>query len=313
MASYRDYRKGIFLSLWLVLIVGVMWGFGPPQGLEFEAVSPSRPQEVELVKEFWEHELLGKILTHAVFFMITLVMLLKVRRASLFLKLRKVILIGSVVVVGFLWGGYLCPTSAVQNIFNKWDTAFAILFIIPIGISVFFGRVFCSTVCPFGALSELVYMAKLKLKIPLQVEKILVWIKYGILAFQVVRMIGGASVNDSMTPFQALFRWDNWGMNWVLTIAFLALSVFTFRPFCRFLCPYGALLGLASKFRLFRYREQKGCVHCQLCAKSCPAHAIDAKLRVNGECVVCGLCTKGCRKDAWAYTLPVRTEESPRK
>jgi ferredoxin len=294
----------LMIGLMIIIMVGTTIAFGPPSDLEFSPIQTMDPQE-ELAmvgKAFWEHDLLGKIGTHLIFFALTTILLLKIKDGKQFQRLRKALLFGSVVIIGFVWGGYLCPTTAVQNIFGKWDTAFLILFIIPVVISVFFGRVFCSTVCPFGALSELVYIAKAKLKIPRSIETGLIWVKYGLLAFQVIRMVGGASVNDSLTPFQSLFRWDDWGLNWGLSFAFLGLSVVTFRPFCRFLCPYGALLALASRFRPFRFREQNGCVHCNLCAKHCPTRAINDQLQVNEECINCGLCIQACRKDSWAYS-----------
>ncbi len=311
MMKRRFITRILMIGFLMIITVGTAIAFGPPSDLEFSPIQTMDEQEERAIvgRDFWEHDLLGKIGTHLVFFALTLILLLWIKDGKRFQWLRKILLLGSVVVIGFIWGGYLCPTTAIQNIFVKWDTAFLILFIIPIVISVFFGRVFCSTVCPFGALSELVYVVKAKLKIPKSIESKLIWVKYGLLAFQIIRMIGGASVNDSFTPFQALFRLDDWGLNWGLTLVFLGLSVVTFRPFCRFLCPYGALLALASWFRPFRYREQKGCIHCNLCARTCPTRAINDQLRVNGECINCGLCIRACKKEAWAYSKPQATTQ----
>ena len=50
---------------------------------------------------------------------------------------------------------------------------------------------------------------------------------------------------------------------------------FTGRPFCRFLCPYGALLSLFSSVSIWKIRlSRKACINCELCHNSCPVDAI---------------------------------------
>jgi ferredoxin len=58
-------------------------------------------------------------------------------------------------------------------------------------------------------------------------------------------------------------------------VMLLIFAVFTGRPFCRFICPYGAILSLFSRvsFRQMRI-SPKGCINCQLCHNACPVDAI---------------------------------------
>ena len=57
--------------------------------------------------------------------------------------------------------------------------------------------------------------------------------------------------------------------------AFIVLSIFSGRPFCRFICPYGALLGLVSRFSIWKVKITKHpCINCELCHNACPVDAI---------------------------------------
>lgn len=64
----------------------------------------------------------------------------------------------------------------------------------------------------------------------------------------------------------------------------LILSVFTGRPFCRFLCPYGALLSLFSSVSIWKIRlSRKACINCELCHNSCPVDAIRSPYANKGK------------------------------
>ena len=76
-------------------------------------------------------------------------------------------------------------------------------------------------------------------------------------------------------PFIGFFRLSARFSIWVWSAAVLALSFFVGRPYCRFLCPYGALLGLFSRFSLRRVTTTPDrCIQCGLCDDSCAFEAL---------------------------------------
>jgi polyferredoxin len=76
-------------------------------------------------------------------------------------------------------------------------------------------------------------------------------------------------------------------------IVVLLLSMTLYRPFCRLVCPYGALLSLAAWKSLFRLQRTDACIECKKCERACPA---DEAKRDDGkaECYLCGRCIDAC-------------------
>ena len=94
-----------------------------------------------------------------------------------------------------------------------------------------------------------------------------------------------------------------WG--WVIGIIFIGLLVANWwipRFFCRVLCPLGALLGIFSRFSLWRIdRDPVRCTDCDLCLKSCEGASDPHKDLRKSECFVCLNCIEECPHDALTY------------
>jgi formate hydrogenlyase subunit 6/NADH:ubiquinone oxidoreductase subunit I len=91
---------------------------------------------------------------------------------------------------------------------------------------------------------------------------------------------------------------------WGIFAAAVLLGLWFYRPFCRFVCPYGVLLGWFSMVALKRRQiEQSQCVQCGICEKNCPVHAIvrDPVTRdfhiSSYHCIQCNRCSSLCRKN----------------
>src|SRR5574344_700259 len=81
-----------------------------------------------------------------------------------------------------------------------------------------------------------------------------------------------------------------------LALVFIVWSVFMFRPFCRFMCPLGAVYSFFNKIALFGIKvDQKKCTHCGACTSSCQMDTIEVNDR---ECIRCGECKEKCPFDA---------------
>ncbi len=96
--------------------------------------------------------------------------------------------------------------------------------------------------------------------------------------------------NQSVYQTGLLFYWKIF-----ILVAVVLLSIVIWRPFCRYLCPLGAIYGLMNPVSLYRLRmNQDLCIHCGKCNRSCNM-ALEPEHRQNeAECVRCGDCVKAC-------------------
>ena len=102
-----------------------------------------------------------------------------------------------------------------------------------------------------------------------------------------------------------LFSWKL-----ALLVAICLLSVFVFRPFCKWLCPLGACYALCNKASLLRIRvDSSACVSCGRCSEVCQMDVDVTRTPDHGECIRCGKCIRECPTDAISYCFGVRERE----
>lgn len=188
--------------------------------------------------------------------------------------------------------------------------------------SMLFKKAFCSWLCPVGTLSEALWRLGKRvfrrnfspprwLDIPLRSLKYLLM---AVFLYIVATMSAEAIEAFMLSPYGLIadvkmlnfFRYM--GMTALMTIAVLVVgSVFIQNPWCRYLCPYGALMGLASLLSPFKVRrDANACIDCAKCAKACPARLpVDRKLQIrSAECTACLSCVAVCpAQDALQFSL----------
>jgi len=188
----------------------------------------------------------------------------------------------------------------------------AILLLV-VGISVLAKKAFCSWVCPVGTLSEMLAglsqrLFRRRLRLPHLVDLPLRSLKYLLLAFFVYAVffqMGPAAVADFLdSPYnrvadvKMLHFFERLSPFALKVIAVLAvLSVAIPYSWCRYFCPYGALLGALSLLSPLKVtRHAPSCIDCDLCTKACPSHLPVARLaRVRSdECFGCLSCVAAC-------------------
>ncbi len=189
--------------------------------------------------------------------------------------------VASVAVLGFAMNGCPCPVGMFQNIVDAFlqPTTFLpwtvlVLFVVPLLTALFFGRVFCSGVCPLGSVQELT--AVKPVKIPDGVEHALGLLRYVWLGLGVFFVATGLGYwVCRCDPYVGFFRMSGLYSVLIFSSFVFVLGFFVGRPFCRFLCPYGALLGLCGSLTMKKVSVTPGdCTKCRLCEEICPYNAI---------------------------------------
>lgn len=192
-----------------------------------------------------------------------------------------ILTIVSLLYFGFYRHGCICTVGAIQNVAQALGNSgyllpasVALFFLLPLLVAFFAGRAFCSGVCPLGAMQELVVVRPLRVPRPLQ--QALGVLPFAYLGIAVLAAAtGSAFLICQYDPFVLFFRHSGSATMLVTGIAFLLIGTVIGRPYCRFLCPYGALLRLVAPFTHWRVAiTQKDCVNCRLCHDACPYGAI---------------------------------------
>lgn len=187
----------------------------------------------------------------------------------------------SVLYFGFWRLGCICPIGSTQNVAYAAGNPDAALpwtmiawFVLPLAVALVAGRIFCSAVCPIGAVQELLLVRPVR--VPDWLDRPLRVLPYIYLALAILFAATGAGfLICRYDPVVGIFRLSALYEVALLTGGLVVLALFVGRPYCRYACPYGALLNLAS--RLSKWHASitpDRCVNCRLCEDACPYGAI---------------------------------------
>jgi NosR/NirI family transcriptional regulator, nitrous oxide reductase regulator len=183
--------------------------------------------------------------------------------------------------LGFWRGGCICPIGSIQNVaLAIFDPGYAlpwtvaVVFALPILVALFFGRTFCAAVCPLGAMQELVALRPVN--VPVWLDQALGLLSYIYLGLGVLfASTGAAFVICRYDPFVGFFRRSASLNMLVIGACFLVVGIFVGRPYCRYFCPYGAILAVVSKLSKWHAKiPPDDCIQCRLCEEACPYGAI---------------------------------------
>jgi polyferredoxin len=215
---------------------------------------------------------------------------------------------------------------------DPWHPAGMVILGAALVLSLLVRKSFCGWICPVGALSEALWRAGRRLfgrtfALPRWADLALRPLKYLLLAFFLWIILVKMPV-PAIRGFLATDYWkagdlkmlrfftDMSATTAVVLAVLAALSIATKSFWCRYLCPYGALLGLLAAAGPLRVRRDAGrCIGCGRCAKSCPALLpVDRKTSVaSPECIGCLTCVSRCpAPGALDAALPRRVVISPR-
>ena len=210
----------------------------------------------------------------------------------------------------------VCPFGGVVSIYRfvtqgsfvqKVHEASFSLMVIVFFSAVLFGPVFCGWGCPFGSFQEWVgklgrrfFGRRYNSLVPRKADRLLGYLRYLVLVWVVyATAVSAKLVFSTYDPYSALFTF--WTSEVQLTaVAILILvilaSLFVERPWCKYACPYGALLGLTNLVRPFSIRrEPSTCISCGKCDRTCPMNIkVSESTNVRDtRCISCMECTSG--------------------
>ena len=215
-----------------------------------------------------------------------------------------------------------------------------------VALTLLFGRVYCSVICPLGVMQDVIsWFAGRRKKNRFSYSPAKNWLRYAVLAVFVATLVAGfGAVALLVAPYSAfgriaqnlfapIWKWGNnllafiaervdsyafystevvvgsWATFAVAAATLIIVGILAWRngrTYCNTICPVGTVLGVLSRFSLFKpVIDTEKCIDCKLCARKCKAACIDTKNHEidYSRCVVCMDCLESCSKGAIKYTI----------
>ncbi len=218
-----------------------------------------------------------------------------------------------------------CPIGSLQAVLGsrKFGFSFYVLgFFLLFGSLM--GRFVCGWLCPFGLFQDLLYRIPFfRKRKNLPGHRGLVWGKYAVLLLFVIlfpllvtdplgqgapwfcqyicpagTLMAGLPLTLAQQSLRAaiglLFAWKL-----AILALVILLSLWSYRPFCKYLCPLGAIYGLFNPVAMYHYTiDRDKCVECGACRQACPMDIPVWRQPDSRECIRCGRCLRACPKAA---------------
>lgn len=229
-----------------------------------------------------------------------------------------------------------CPIGSLQAVLSSKNYKFAFYvagFLMFVGALV--GRFVCGWLCPFGLIQELLHKIPFVKKIKtFPGDKILRKLKYVILIVFVIlmplfvvdllgngtpyfcKLICPAGTLEGGIPLvfanEALQSVVGWLYTWKLAILIvtIVLSILIYRPFCKYICPLGAVYAVFNPISVLKYRvDKEKCVDCGKCTEVCKMQVEPLKNINSTECIRCGACKNSCPTGAISCGFLLKEKE----
>lgn len=254
---------------------------------------------------------------------------IRIAAAALFFAGITLLFVG----IGHQWWGWMAKLQFLPSCMALNFAAIAFVLL----LTLVFGRIYCSAICPMGVFQDLVIRVR-KLLSPkgrkpkrhfVKEPRI---VRYGVLALvivtaltfsqllltvlapysaygRMVRSIVGLSRGESLAPALLITA--------AATLVVICVCAWIWgRGWCNTVCPVGSVLGLVSRFSLFKVSiDQSQCVSCRKCEKGCKSSCIDIDTHTidHSRCVDCFDCLDSCPKGGikFRFSLPRKAKTAP--
>ncbi len=301
----------IFLTILLGIVCAeLMWG----QSTYYERPRDTAPQEKNIGGGYATPAVQRPLPRRVWLEIFDVVLLAAAMGASIWIVLSRrnrrwlvALTIGSVAYFGFYREGCVCPIGSIQNVaVALTDTGYRIpivviaTFFLPLLVAVFFGRAFCGGVCALGSIQELVVLKPVQ--VPKRLDRALGLLKYvyllAAIGLAILPLAQREFIICRFDPFVSLFRRTGFAHMFAIGAGFLILGMFVGRPYCRYLCPYGALLSWCSRLSHRGVTITPGKeLDCGLCTEACPYGAIEKMRAIRKDCLYCARCYASCPRE----------------
>lgn len=200
-----------------------------------------------------------------------------------------------------------------EGIFDPVHPAALVIFIGALLLAILAKKAFCGWICPVGTLSELIWKTGERIfgrnfVLPKYIDYPLRSLKYilmGFFVYVIIFKMTSLEIAEFLnTPYwrvadiKLLEFFTEMSLTTKITLGILfGLSLLYKNFWCRYLCPYGGLLGLLSLLSPFKIKRNKTrCIQCGLCRKNCPSLLpVDRKETIySPECNGCLTCVSHC-------------------
>ncbi|BCR04319.1 (Fe-S)-binding protein [Desulfuromonas versatilis] len=236
-------------------------------------------------------------------------------------------------VEGFLPIGALTSLKywVATGVFDPVHPAALVLFLTFVAMSLLAKKSFCSWLCPVGTLSEALWKLGQSLfgrnfaiwnwlDIPLRGLKYLLLLFFAkiILLDMPARALAGflRAPYWAISDVKMLHFFTGMSLTTIIVLAVLAVLSLLYKNFwCRYLCPYGALLGLVSMLSPMKIRRDSAtCTGCLRCSRACPSRLpVHRKASLSSpECTGCLTCVEACPERSLAMAPPFWKRPLPR-
>jgi ferredoxin-type protein NapH len=216
--------------------------------------------------------------------------------------------------IGSLW--FVSPLEGIESLLITKSLYLPALIgmVIPVGIALVLGRVFCSWVCPVSFLLEVVdglrrrLAGRRHLANRCLVAKRVLW--FVLLGEIILSMVLGAPLFVFLSPpglvgreMMMLVFFKSFALEGLLIVVILLLELLTRRMFCRTFCPLGGMLALLGRHRRLRiHLDIDGCTSCGACTRACPMGLLPEQGEGSSAyCWNCGECVDSCRQKTLSF------------
>lgn len=233
-----------------------------------------------------------------------------------------------------------CPIGSLQAVLgSRRFTVSCYVFGLIMAFGALFGRLICGWMCPFGLAQDLLYKIPVfKKRKNLPGHRYLQYIKYVLLLVFVIllpsvikdlagngqpwfceyicpsgTLLAGIPLVILNPELRAAIGFHFWWKVAVLVLI-LVVSIKVYRPFCKYLCPLGALYGFCNPVSFYRLQiDREACINCGACRKAC---GMDIKVWENPnsmECIRCGNCKAACPTGAITSSFEILQDRMKKK
>lgn len=253
------------------------------------------------------------------------------RKGKVTARSRKVIYMAAIVIFGIILGSDPSPMGTVKDaivlfgakgvIFPPRLMAFGVFLLMVIVANKFI----CSWGCQLGTLQDLIFRLNRntadkkglagQIKVPFVISNSIRVLFF--MALALVAFVWSTDIVEHIDPFK-IFKPEVIGVAGGIFIGMILIaSLFVYRPWCHFFCPFGLVGWLAEKVSIFKIKvDYDKCTSCMACSKACPSTVMDAILKQNRvipDCFACGTCIETCPVKAISFGSGKRQKNMVKK